>query len=340
MNLSLDHIERIRELGYSESEARFLYIVAVHSGYFTLRQFLNFTGAHPGKRSARFSQKLLKKGHARVRDYMGAGSIYHLFSRTVYGQIDKDNLGNRRLHSFDLIRNRLLLLDFILSNQELDYFETEGEKVLFFCEKLGVAKDFLPAKIYEGGSGSLPTVRYFVDKFPLFMAPPVPGAPSVVTLSFVDAGVGTVSNFVTHLHAYQSLFSHLERFRFLYIASKEVHFKRAGERFRDLVKRPLETDVSGEVLRYFQIRKKWDNREYVVPNTADFEFLNEARRRFQGERFDSLYRQWLEQSIDEGDLRTRVSALLPPRTVFFDTYLVIHHRSPIAEREQSGVNVA
>jgi hypothetical protein len=38
MNFPTDHIERIKEFGYTESEARFLYIVAVHSGYFTLGQ--------------------------------------------------------------------------------------------------------------------------------------------------------------------------------------------------------------------------------------------------------------------------------------------------------------
>ena len=43
MNFPADHIERIKELGYTESEARFLYIVAVHSGYFTLGQFRAFT---------------------------------------------------------------------------------------------------------------------------------------------------------------------------------------------------------------------------------------------------------------------------------------------------------
>lgn len=33
------------DFGYTEAEARFLYIVATHSGYFTLRQYLGFTGA-------------------------------------------------------------------------------------------------------------------------------------------------------------------------------------------------------------------------------------------------------------------------------------------------------
>jgi hypothetical protein len=340
MKLPLDHIERIRELGYTGSEARFLYIVAVHSGYFTLRQFLNFVGASPGKRSTAFSQRLIKRGHVRVRDYLGAGAIYHLFSRTLYGQIDKDNLRNRRLHSFDFIRTRLVLLDFILANLEFDYLETEQEKVNFFCEQLHVGKESLPAKVYEGCPGSPPTVRYFVDKFPLFLAAPLPGATPVVTLSFVDAGVGTVSNFVTHLHAYQSLFGRLQIFRFLYIGANEAHFQRADERFRALVRRPFESDLSRDLVRYFEIRKRWDNHEYVVPKTNDFEFLNEARRRFQGEHFESLYTRWLRGEMVEREVLTEFPGQAPERTIFFDTYLVKNHWSPIAVHARDGVNVA
>ena len=87
-----------------------------------------------------------------MRDYMGAGLVFHLFSRTIYGQIEKDNLRNRRQHSFDFIRTRLVLLDFILANQDLAYFETEQDKVSFFCEQLEISKDLLPAKVYEGAS--------------------------------------------------------------------------------------------------------------------------------------------------------------------------------------------
>src|SRR5947208_935915 len=146
MNLPPAHIERIKDLGYTDSEAHFLYIVAVFSGYFTLGHFRVFTGSAYGKRPTSFGQKLLKQGHATVRDYMRRGSIFHLFSRTVYGQIEKDNLRNRKKHSFDFMRTRLVLLDFILANQELAYFETEQDKVSFFCEQLGVSKDFLPPR--------------------------------------------------------------------------------------------------------------------------------------------------------------------------------------------------
>jgi hypothetical protein len=48
MKMPAEHIERIRELGYTEPEARFLYIVAVHSGYFTLGQFRTFTNTSYG----------------------------------------------------------------------------------------------------------------------------------------------------------------------------------------------------------------------------------------------------------------------------------------------------
>jgi hypothetical protein len=336
MRIPAEQIERIKGLGYTEAEAHFLYIVAVHSGYFTLRQFCIFTHAARGKRSFLFARKLLQSEHASIRDYPGVGPICHLFSRTVYGQMEKDNLRNRRRHSFEFIRTRLLLLDFILANQELAYFETEQDKVRFFCETMGMSKDCLPAKAYEGRQGSQPTVRYFVDKFPLFLAPPVSGAPPVVTFSYVDSGFQTPSGFLTHLAAYHELFRQLATFRFLYIAAKDAYFQMAEESFRSLVKRPLESDAPTEILRYFHIRKKWENHEYVVPVTEDFEFLTDARRRFRGHRLDSLYHAWRCGEFSEQELRVEFLRLWPERTVSFDTYLVRTHRLPLDFERESG----
>jgi hypothetical protein len=336
MNFPAEHIERIRELGYTEPEARFLYIVAVHSGYFTLGQFRSFTKTSYGKRPTSFAQKLLKQGHATVRDYMRRGSIFHLFSRIVYGQIEKDNLRNRKKHSFDFMRARLVLLDFILANPEWTYFETEQDKVQFFCEELGIPKESLPAKVYEGGPHSKPTLRYFIDRFPLFLAPPFPGAHPVVTLSYVDSGFETPSHFAAHLGAYQRLFRELRSFRFLYIAAKDAYFRKARERFRTAVETPLESDVASEVLRYFEIRRKWERHEYVVPVTQDLEFLNEARRRFSGDRFQALYQSWALGTTTEPQLLAELSPLRPERQVWFGTFLVREHRSPVSEVFRRG----
>jgi hypothetical protein len=334
--MPVEQIERIKGLGYTESEAHFLYVVAVHSGYFTLRQFCTFTHAARGKRSFLFARKLLQSEHASMRDYPGVGPIFHLFSRTVYVQMEKDNLRNRRRHSFAFIRTRLLLLDFILANQILAYFETEQDKVRFFCETMGMSRDCLPAKVYEGCPGSPPTVRYFVDKFPLFLAPPLAEGSPVVTFSYVDSGFETPSGFLTHLAAYRRIFGQLATFRFLYIAAKDAYFQTAEEHFLSVVKRPLESEVSAEIFRYFHIRKKWDDHEYVIPVTEDLEFLTDARKRFPGHRFESLYHAWLSGELSEQELRVDFLRLRPERTVFFDTYLVRRHRRPHDLRKREG----
>jgi hypothetical protein len=43
MTIHESQVAKLRVLGYTEAEARFLYLVATHSWYFTVRQFLNFT---------------------------------------------------------------------------------------------------------------------------------------------------------------------------------------------------------------------------------------------------------------------------------------------------------
>ena len=42
MNFQAEHVEALRQLGYVEREAEFLCIVAVHSGFFVLRQFIQY----------------------------------------------------------------------------------------------------------------------------------------------------------------------------------------------------------------------------------------------------------------------------------------------------------
>jgi hypothetical protein len=66
MNIEPKHSDALQSLGYTESEARFLYIVATHSGYFVARQFLAFHGAHWGKRAAMFWSKFERQKHARI----------------------------------------------------------------------------------------------------------------------------------------------------------------------------------------------------------------------------------------------------------------------------------
>ena len=123
MKMPQEHVERIAALGLHGTRGS----LPVYGGdAFRLFHFAAFQHLYRGpswKASCMaFAQKLLKHAHATVRDYMGTGSVFHLFSRLIYGQIEKDNVRNRRRHSFDYIRTRLVQMDFLLENPAIRLF--------------------------------------------------------------------------------------------------------------------------------------------------------------------------------------------------------------------------
>jgi hypothetical protein len=325
MNIPERQIQALTAFGYTVSEARFLYIVAMDSGYFTARQFLAFVNAKRGYRTHSLAQKLITQGHATMREYRRNGCIYHLYSRKLYAQLGHENLRNRRRHRLEAIRTRLLALDFILANQGYQYLETEAEKVAYFYDQLHIEKVYLPVKLYMGGAGSHPTLRYFVDKFPLFLSTPRPGFSPVVTFSFIDPGLEALTGFLTHLGQYETLFRELADFRFLYISGTPAHFEKATELFNSQVKVPLESDIAGDLIRYFRTRSIWSSSEFKTMNKTELLFLDGAKRRFAGDRFEALFKPWKAGRIAEADLRAEFPSKVSNRKVYFETFLVPKH---------------
>jgi hypothetical protein len=336
MNIAKEHISALQTLGYTGDEARFLYIVATHSGYFVPRQFISFSGASWGKRSQVFTAKLEKRGHATWREYPEIPGVYHLFSKKLYRLIDRENLRNRRSHSTEFIRTRLLLLDFIIANLHHDYLETEHDKVRFFCDTLGIPKKVLPAKAYEGISTPEPTLRYFVDKFPLFLELTHASSSPVVTLSYVDPGQSRLTAFANHLNAYVPLFRHLGSFRFLYIASSSMQFARAEKCFCSLVSAALRTNVSMDLLRYLRLRLAWDRKEYGKLLADEIEWLDQATQVFSGPKIEALYTAWRVGEIGEQDVQKESLPSADGQRIEFGTYLVRRGESDVAEVEKAG----
>jgi len=322
MNIPQRQVEALTAFAYTVPEARFLYIVAMHSGYFTARHFLAFVDAKRGYRTHSLAQKLITQGHATMRECRRNGCIYHLYSRKLYAQLGHENLRNRRRHRLEAIQTRLLGLDFILANQGYQYLETEAEKVAYFCDQLHIEKACLPVKLYMGGPESKPTLRYFVDKFPLFMSSPRPGFSPVVTFSYVDSGLEAVAGFVTHLGQYQTLFRELADFQFLYVSSTPAHFDKVTELFNSTIKIPLESDIAADLIRYFRARSIWNSSEFRTVSKNDLLFFNEAKRRFAGDHFETLFRNWKAGRITEAELRAEFPSKAPNRKVYFETYLV------------------
>ena len=75
MKIADHHIAALQAFRYTETEARFLYVVATHSGYFVPRQYLAFSGASWGYRTDHFHEKLESRGHVYWREYQGAGGV-------------------------------------------------------------------------------------------------------------------------------------------------------------------------------------------------------------------------------------------------------------------------
>src|SRR2546427_6899936 len=176
MNIARMYSIALGSFGYTEDEAHFLYLVATHSGYFACQQFVRFIQGKPGKRSLSLVRKLLEKGHASARPYLRNGKVYHLFARSLYEAIGKDNVRFRRKHSTEYIRAPLAVLDFVLGRLDCTFLESESQKVRLFTEQLGIDKKYLPARRYAGAVRERFTDRYFVDKFPMFL-PPNPSSP-------------------------------------------------------------------------------------------------------------------------------------------------------------------
>jgi hypothetical protein len=321
MNIPESSLANLNSLGYTEDEARFLYVVATHSGYFSTRQFLQFTGTKSGDKSMSFSQKLLGKGHATGRSFLRNGLVYHLFSRIVYRAIGRENLRNRRAHSLEHMRTRLVALGFILAHLQYEYLETEDDKLNYFCQQLDLPKGLLPRKRYSGAMKNRTTERYFVDKFPMFLSPDSCSSP-VVTFTFVDPGLARLDSFRTHLLAYGSLFEALPEVRLVYVSPRPTQFEVARKFFLATAGGPPKKDPGEEILRYFRLRKLWDDRKFSKLTTGEIGFLNDSDRLYAHHRCQERYASWRDGWVSDDCLRSEMNTIAPQRRVSFESELV------------------
>jgi len=287
MSIDEPQLANLRAFGYTQAEARFLYLVAAHSGYFTVRQFLDFTHARSGKRNARFVEKLFGLGHVLAQRYMRRSLVYHLRSRQLYEAIGKAHLRNRRDHELDYIKTRLLALDFILANPEDHYFETAEEKRRYLVERFKLDDSLFSRRNLHGKAIT------FAEGFPLCLAYSAPDYMPVVTFTYVDPEHRNVDRYIAHLRTYRPLFRQLPSFQFVYISTAAGLQKEAAELFLFLVEGRGLSDLA----RYFDVQTKWDSRKYSLVTEDDMIFRHEAAKRFSGQIFDTLFYLWRRNQL-------------------------------------------
>src|SRR5271155_3424949 len=292
MSIHESQLANLRAFGYAHAEAQFLYLVAAHSGYFTVRQFLDFCHARSGKRNARFVEKLFALGHSSAQRYTRRSLVYHLRSRQIYEAIGKAHLRNRRKHELDYIKTRLLALDFILANSEDRYFETAEEKRRYLIERFKLSERFFSRSSEHGKAIT------FSEGFPLCVACPAPDFMPVVTFTYLDPEHRNLDRYVAHLRTYRPLFRQLSSFQFIYISTAAGLQQEAGELFSFLVEGRGLSDLT----RYFDIQTRWDSRKYSLVTEDHMIFRHQAAKRFNGEMLDALFRLWRRNQLPN-DLR-------------------------------------
>jgi hypothetical protein len=163
-----------------------------------------------------------------------------------------------------------------------------------------------------------------------------PGEPALVTLTYVQGPEQTLSAYVHHLESYLCFFRQLAEFRFLFLARNDAHFARAAELFRSLVTIPLESTSADDLLRYFAVRKTWDQGDYAGVSESDLVFRNLARERFRGARFEHFYRAWKGGRIGDSDIRREFQASEKPLSIEFQARILKRICGPVAQPQESS----
>ena len=303
----------LQSLGYSTSEASFLCLAALHSGFFLRRQYTAFSGKGPGYADMALVEKALKFGHARAMTMRHNRMLYHLCSKPFYAALGEADNRNRREREPQAIKRRLMMLDFALLNGAFHFFPTESEKLKFFGEELGIGEENLPRKLYRCANGGASTLRYFVDKSPLYIDPTTDRKQAPVHFCYIDEGLHSTSAFEQHLIEYRSLFARLGRVEMVYVACSTHNFAAAKQLFERSIgstnRVPMDPLVP-RLIEYFKVRSAYERRDMSGINQAKLIQLRADRAEFSDEKYERLFAHWQR----EGD-RSIVAVLCPESIV-------------------------
>ncbi len=221
--MTVDPIVALESLGYTEREASFLYLVAVHSGYFLRRQFDYFIDRNKGSIVMRLLEKARVAGHIELLDTTHRRQVYHLFYKPIYRLIGAPNSQNRRVKGDADVRARLMKLDYVLENDHEHYLENDAEKLEYLAQTRGVASEIL---VTSNG-----TLRPEIRSLLVSVADRTRPATSLVRFMFIDEGLLTTNKFGRVLAALSAVMRAVAHFELIYVATSDHNFREAAALF-------------------------------------------------------------------------------------------------------------
>jgi hypothetical protein len=297
--MDYDPIQSLESVGYVGREASFLYLVAVHSGYFLRRQYHRFTQREGGRMATRFLRKAYRHRHIQVIECGRRRHIYHLTAKPVYAALGFAGSQHRRIKSDAYMKSRLMVLDFVLDHLEADILFTEAAKVDFFTTQCGVKLDLLPQS-YVGKP------LYFAEGFPILVS-----RIGVPRFTFFDEGQVSSSRFESFLDQYQPLFGALKASELIYLADTEANVRRAkaafehcfpADRMRGVTSlTPMGVD---HFLKFLRARQFFEAEGGGVLS-SEFQLLREGESLYTTLEHQALYAAWKSGSTNADKIRER-----------------------------------
>jgi len=168
--MNLEHaIQAIAKRGFTDRQARFLILVARHSGVCVMRQYSTFAGIVFGQKTRKFFAQLVRARFVSTYDCAHSrGRVYHVRHRAIYEAIGEPESRFRRPPSVPRALERLMLLDAILENPESIWMSSSAEKVAYFSSRRIALDDAPHVVVLQGEQRRL---RYFPDRLPIGVHP-------------------------------------------------------------------------------------------------------------------------------------------------------------------------
>ena len=161
-----ERVKAIADHGFTERQAGFLVTVMLHSGVCLGRHYSAFARITHGQKVQDFFRKLVARRYATARRCgHNTARLYHFHHKPMYEAIGEPDNRHRRPLPLSRAVERLMVLDAVLGQRDLQWLATEREKVAYFTTVRRVPLADLPSLTFSSDAGQ--TVRRFTDKLPI-----------------------------------------------------------------------------------------------------------------------------------------------------------------------------
>ena len=312
MNLT-EQTAAIQAFGYTAREAVFIATAALHSGYFLRRQF----SPKRGKRADDLCRKLLRNEHATATVYAQNTQLFHLCAKPIYSALEQEDNRHRRQQDPFLLRAKLMGLDYVLTRPEIRFLPTETAKLEYFVGQRKIPQSLLPSRTYTGKSAGDTTVRFFIEKYPVWIDPET----ARVGFAYMDDGVFTPPSFANWLRQHYALITELGAADVVYVSVNPSAFVPGANIWARTFSR-VRGSLPPELQGYFELRFGIETRGLGGRSQADLDRYRALTRRFAEAKFQEQYVAWKASSEREKRASQPAESLRAGAT--FSTYHLSH----------------